>query len=134
MIDYVCVSRLSMRMEQNELTLFAREALMNALDTAELKKIFHGEDFERAHLAGLDRQLKHTEHLMTALVVLEGDGLTVGVPLGGRDVILVLKKGGSRFDDAPCGQFDNHRHTIVQRVARLGILLFVEQRLHAIGW
>lgn len=52
MIDYVCVFRLSMRMEQNELTLFAREALMNALDTAELKKIFHGEDFERAHLAG----------------------------------------------------------------------------------
>lgn len=51
MIDYVCVFRLSMRMEQNELTLFAREALMNALDTAELKKIFHGEDFERAHLA-----------------------------------------------------------------------------------
>ena len=44
--------RLSMHMEQNELTLFAREALMNGLDTAALKEIFNGEDFESAHLAG----------------------------------------------------------------------------------
>ena len=47
-----------MRMEQNELTLFAREALMNALDTVELKNIVHGDDLERAHLAGHIRKYR----------------------------------------------------------------------------
>ena len=49
--------RLSMRMEQNNLTLFAREALMNGLDTQELTTISRGEDFDLSLLA--DHILKY---------------------------------------------------------------------------
>lgn len=51
MIDYVSFSRLSMHMTENNLSIFAREALMHGLGTQELKVLSDGEDFEISFMA-----------------------------------------------------------------------------------
>ena len=82
-----------------------------------------------AYLTCLCIQFQQSVSFMPTLVERERQGAAVAVPMGCRYFVLLVKQFGRRLDDASCSHFDNNGHTIVQRVARLGILLLVQHRL-----
>ena len=69
---------------------------------------------------------------MATLIIFERHTLVV-LPARHRHLILVLEERCRRLSHATSGHLDDHRHAIVQRIARLGIFLRVEHRLQLVS-
>lgn len=91
--------------------------------------------FDKGAYGGvLRRHLQYSVDLVTALIVLECDTLTVGVPLRSGDPILASEQFGGG-DKRPRGlDFEDAWDAEGQLVARLGILLTMEPGLQLVAW
>ena len=88
--------------------------------------------YQRTYGACLGREFKYTICLMSALVVLEGNGTAVRVPFGTVYFILPVEEVGAGDDASSCFNFLNARSLERTFGSRFGIFLLVQFRLELI--
>jgi hypothetical protein len=71
--------------------------------------------------------LKYSIDLVATLIELECYVLAVGIPSRCRHIVLMGEELRRRLHHTSRSHLNDDRHTIVQRVARLGVFLFVEE-------
>ena len=89
--------------------------------------------YQRMHFSRFGRKLKHSVHLMSALVIFKSHSTAVGVPFGAIYFILPVEQFGRRNNASSTLHFIDAGHFKRKFVSRFRILLFVKLGLKLIG-
>ena len=87
-----------------------------------------------SYLARDGRHLEESVVVVSAFVELEGDTLVVLVPLWCIDMVLAVEELCRWDEHLGCSHLHDDGHSVVERVARLGVFQCPELRLQLVAW